>query len=394
MRAKPILPYVITPGITTAYNRVREVATRPVDPSTAVTILYGSSGSGKSEVLKKVARELAWAGEPADYAKKIIMCYGGFHPSYTRLGETQQVELAIKAGLLDNEDAVGAEKFYALLRDRWRTSGEYRNVSGETVWGWFRFIAERLGLPRPDPMACLSLWGITEEPKNRFPILLNATVRDRPSHLQEKLLLALGQSSERRHQFRSLHVIEILSKFPIVLIVDEADVLHEESLHALRQVCDDSGTPLVLGGTDRLRSRLLCHPELRPLATRVGLRIELGTVTLPDLHKSLPDMEDEIVLEVFRQGGEFFRTISILLIHLRRFQVRNPRARITREVVQLEAARVLTAAGVKGTKARVSREVAPVFSGEDLGVDLSSETIQGEPAVDRPAAARAVLKVG
>jgi hypothetical protein len=242
-------------------------------------------------------------------------------------------------------------------------------------------------------MDCLPLWEIPETIKNRCPIVLEAMVKDTPSMLDAKLLGALGCAQERWF-FRSMFLKDLLRKMPIVLIVDEADMLGEDCLHALRQLCDYTTTPLVLGGTDRLRTRLLSNPLLRPLATRVGVRVELGGVTLPDLRKSLPGMEQEIVAEVFHQGGETFRTICILLGGLRTFQEANPGRRITREIIQVVAKRVLTATGTRAPRETREGHEDLVFTADDLGVEHVPAMSNARMNVERPPVARAARKVG
>lgn len=383
MKPKPILPYVTTPGLTVAYNRVREVATKSVDVTTACTILYGGAGSGKSTLIRKLLRDLAWAQEPAWYVERIRQL------SLAELSAGRAVELARATGVVDDDNE---EAFYALFNAQWTEDRRFTQP-GEWVWGKLRFLADRLGRPRPDPLACLPLFGIHETVTHRLPILLEAMVKDEPSLVEQKLLVALGCNQERWH-FRSLFLRDILYKLPIVLIVDEADTLHEDCLHSLRQLCDYSGTPLVLAGTDRLRARLLSTPALRPLATRVGMRIELGTVTLPDLRKSLPGMEQELVAEVFRQGGEYFRTICIILGGLRDFQDANPGRKITREIVQMVARRVLSATGLAAPPRSRTRQDPLVFTPEDLG-DEERDPRDDLRAVEAPpAAARAARKAG
>ena len=371
------------PGLTVAYNRVHEVATKPADVTTAATIIYGGSGSGKSELFKKLRRDLVWPREPGWYVEKIR--YVGL-ADFTNW---QAVEAARVAGVWDEDNE---EAFFALWDEQWNL--DRRHVQcGEWVWAKLRFLAERLDRPYPDPMDCLPLWGITETIKNRCPIVLEAMVKDTPAMLDAKLLIALGCPQERWF-FRSMFLKDLLRKMPIVLIVDEADMLGEDCLHSLRQLCDYTATPLVSGGTDRLRTRLLSNPLLRPLATRVGMRIELGTVTLPDLRKSLPGMEQEIVAEVFHQGGETFRTICILLGGLRTFQEANPGRRITREIIQVVAKRVLTATGTRAPKETRECQEDLVFTAEDLGVEHAPVMGQARMDVGHPAAGRAARKVG
>ena len=391
MKPKPILPFVTTPGLTVAYNRLREVASAPVDVTTAVTIIYGASGTGKTELFRKVRRELAWDGPAAEFTHRIL---GGEGP--VSFDPQRIADLMEKIGFLNQESEEEAEAVLSILRERKRQGGYgvLDKVPSTVLWDWFHFITEQLGYPRPDPVACLPLWGIAGSVKTRYPIILEARINDRPHQLDRKILEALGQHGRPHYYFAQIRLIDLLKRMPVVLIVDEADMLHGDSLHALRQLGDYSGTPLVLGGTDRLRTRLLSHPDLRPLATRVGMRIELGSVSLPDLRRSLPGMEDEIVVEVFRQGGERFRTICIILGGLQKFQAANPGRRISREVVQTVAKRVLSAMGVTAAKPSRRTERELVFTPEDLGEELGDGAARSDPEEAQPAVARAMRKAG
>jgi DNA transposition AAA+ family ATPase len=130
---------------------------------------------------------------------------------------------------------------------------------------------------------------------------------------------------------------------PVLLIVDEADMLKAETLHDARQLCDSTRTPLVLAGTRLLEARLQRDPRLRPLATRVATQIELGAVTLKDLQAALPDLAEQVVLAIWQAGRGQFRTITLLLKELHKFQEANPGRRLTRKAVALAAEHLLAA---------------------------------------------------
>ena len=231
-----------------------------------------------------------------------------------------------------------------LLADRFRME-DVRQISHFTFWGWCRWLATRLGRTAPSALAGLQLWEIDEEVSGRYPILIQGTVEDRPRDLEVKLLAQLESPDNpaRRIIDRWLRLRDILEDMPILLIVDEADMLKAEVLHNIRQLCDSARTPLVLAGTRLLESRLQRDPRLRPLATRVATQIELGAVTLKDLQAALPGFTEQVILAIWQAGRGQFRTITLLLKILQKFQEENPGRRLTRKAVALAAEHLVAA---------------------------------------------------
>jgi len=330
-----LLPFIWTRGNRRAYNRIKEVAKGRVDSTSDITIVYGCSGSGKSELLEKICRDLAWEGPPGHYVRALST-----ERSYVEYDMEAAEECARSIGVIDGGDGRRAAE---LLDSRFEQE-KLRTVSGTTLAGWLTWIARRLGQPTPDPVTLLPLHGITEKVPGRYPILLTASIKDSGSTLEVKLLQALeGEGRWRWSHSRYFHLSRILEDMPIIPLLDEADTLSRDALHSFRQLCDGARMPLVLGGTRALESRLISDPRLRPLATRVGMRIELARLTLPELRSALPDLPERVVLAIWKSAGGEFRTVCLILKALQRLRQENPGRRVGQKAVAIAAAQVLAA---------------------------------------------------
>jgi hypothetical protein len=209
---------------------------------------------------------------------------------------------------------------------------------------WLIWAAWRSGRRAPSPIGLLPLRGIAEKVRGRYPIAVKARVKEPPASLQEQLIRALGMEDRWGWSHsRSFRLFDALRVFPILLLVDEADTLEPDSLHSIRQLCDQMRVPLVLLGTKRLESRLLLDARLRPLATRVGMRIELGRVTLAELQSAIPDVPQKSVLAIWKSSAGEFRTICLILKVLQRIRQDNPGRRVNQKVVGIAIAQVLAA---------------------------------------------------
>jgi len=334
-----ILPFIWTRGNRRAYNRVVEVASGKVDSTSDTTIIYGVSGSGKSELSEKLCRDLAWEG-PVGFYVRII----GDEHNYSEFSLSEAVEFARKVGVITARDG---DRGRQLLASRFQMDRLDR-VGGATLSQWLIWVARRLGQPAPDPVALLPIRGITEEVRGRYPILVKARVRESPASLEVKLLQSLEAGSRWNWSHsRYFRLLDLLALVPIVLLLDEADTLDPESLHSIRQLCDQTQVPLVLLGTRSLEACLLSDRRLRPLATRVGARLELGRVTLPELRSALPDLPEKIVLAIWRSSEGHFRTVLLILKALQRLRQEQPGRRVSQKAVAIAAEQVLVARPVE-----------------------------------------------
>ncbi len=302
-------------------------------------VLVGDYGLGKTSLLGWVLAKFSWP-EPTFLILNRIQDHDGGR----RYNLAAVLEIAERLGIVEERNRARGHLFFRLHFQ----AVDAPAVGGLTVLRWLKDVAVKLGKPRPDPLKCLFLFGI--EAEHRIPILVTAEVGDTVHSLSLKILDALGV---RIHAggwlaLRS-RLREILDLLPVVLFIDQADLLERNVLESLLPLGDGTATPICLAGAEQLADRLRAGREkgLRAIGTRVGVHIRLTELTLPELSDALPALGREAILALWSAGQGNFRTINMILESLARLQQENPGLRLTRRSIDIAAEDVLARGPLK-----------------------------------------------
>lgn len=332
-------PFVVTRAVKRIAHPCHELARG----DRQFLLLVSSSGQGKTAVLRWLRARLLWE-EPLEHVIETITDAeqgGDVAPWYTPESALAFAEsiLLVDPGTRDHAVA------FLDKRIQWTDHGR---VVGPDFRHWLDQLADSLGRPRPDALSLLRLYGIGNEVSTRYPVLVTGIITDTGRSLLMKLCEEL-QLPQLRGYTRSsaMYLRNWLRKLPVVIFLDEADTLSVEALREFQQVCSETGTPFLLSGTEQLVGRLHRNPQLRPLATRVELRMDLGYATAADLQAAFPHLAHEIVLTVWAASGRNFRIAIHIVDLLEEIRREKPGARLSKKAVAAVAQRVLAARAIR-----------------------------------------------
>ncbi len=342
-----------TPTTLIPTRPVKRAAHRAVDLAKGLIrllLMISESGGGKTSTIRWIVQKLSWPHPISHYMDLVRDAEGGDeYCSFSgiphgRLYLEDVVGFAMKIGLVTTETRDQAEEF---LERRFTSTREW--IKGSAVCYWLEWLAARLGQPRPDALALAPLRGIPEEIKWRFPIHITGSIMETPRSLIMKIVAALelGEAPEARNWYRYSFVTGWLRKIPVVFFLDEADTLSIECLRTFQQLCEDTATPFCLAGTQQLVGRLLRDPRLRPIATRIEVRVDLGRVAAGDLQEAFPQYASDIILAVWTASGKNWRIAAHIIQGLEELRRERPGVRIGKRAVAAVAQQVLAARAIR-----------------------------------------------
>jgi hypothetical protein len=302
-----------------------------------VLLLVAAYGMGKTRFCEMVVERLAWEFPLEKYVRQI---QGQKSRAEVVFSFGDALALGRECGLVDETNRRSATEFLEEICDARRWS---EDLGGYGIWLWLDALARKRGRPGPDPFRLLPLFGIAGQPAHRYPLLITGEGTDTPGGLCAKLLRALQPTIRIPKTYRRFQLQDLLREMPIVLLVDEADMLSVDCLHMTRQLCDQTGTPYLLAGSKRLVARLEATPDLRALASRVEAQVTLDGATAADLREAYPDLPNEILLAVWTASGRSFRTAALIAKMLRGLREAFPERRLNRRAVAFAASQVLAA---------------------------------------------------
>lgn len=340
MRAQT--PLIVTRGMKRAAHQLHELASG----KRRCLLLVAGSGLGKSVFYRWACEKLAWP-YPLEYYWEFIQDAETTSPdlggSYT---VSEAVAFAEKIGLVDVSTRDRATE---LLSKRFDYFIEEGSIFGPMLASWLEGLADQLGQPRPDALSLLQLRGISADDARptRFPLLITGSVTDNPRSITLKIYDALRPDIARgRTYYRGLRVEESLRKLPVALLFDEVDTVSWEVVRTFQQICESTNTPFCLAGTEQLVGRLMRDPRLRPIATRVELRVSLGFVTAGDLQQAFPQYTSDVILAVWAASGKNWRVAAHIIQELEEVRRERPGGRIGKRAVAAVAQQVLAARAI------------------------------------------------
>jgi len=326
------LPLIITRSFRRGWNAGLDL----VRGSILFLIIYGASGAGKSDLLRRIVADAHWE-YPLQYYIELASEDDRAFGTYDLKGV---LDAAHDLGLITPD---GRERAARIVRANFEVIS-LEEIGPHSMWFVFQRLARQMGQPGPDYLPYFRRFFLSEEVKGRFPILDTAEINDTPHERFGKILSAMDQPARRTTAFTMKNKLrDILLSVPCVVFQDEADLLDWETIHALRGLCEGTRTPLCLVGTDLLRSRLERDHRLWTLATRVATCVELKRPIIADLEEALPNVDRAVVAALWEAGARNFRTINLILQSFQELQQENPGLKLTRRAVARAAERVLAA---------------------------------------------------
>lgn len=214
------------------------------------------------------------------------------------------------------------------------------------VQDWAERTVRAQRWPEADQARVLVQLGLEEYARAApaIPIPIRARSTSSSSYLRSAFLASIHPGPMPPRTFDAERVIdEIARQLPILLLVDEADLLDEPALTLCREWNDLFGVGLVLLGTPVLLEMITGHRKLKPLADRMNCGVvKMGRPTLADLSECFPQFRPDIVSRIWQRAGPSFRVAHSIALGIQDSLERRP-ARVTRKLVDIIADSLPTA---------------------------------------------------
>ncbi len=191
-----------------------------------------------------------------------------------------------------------------------------------------RFIAAVRGVLNGDyDEAMVVLWGIGGEGKTESlayttnldlgaePVFLRAAAWWNMTSLLQALCKALGATKHRHHHPMAENITEKLSEERRIIFVDEADYLAKKPalLDALRDFYDQTRTPIVLAGMEKLAIKIYNHGRF---SRRVAKWVEYAGLLKEDVRKVADELcdtsiDNDLITDLWtRSQGNIARVVA------------------------------------------------------------------------------------
>lgn len=157
-----------------------------------------------------------------------------------------------------------------------------------------------------------------------------------PAAMLSKICYEINGMRPNRVDFAKRAIIEELDRRQMILLIDEADRLVMRNIEHLRDLIEDTGTPIVLIGEPSIYGRLVARNRIKERVKRV---VEFGPVTDEDVVyfgmkacdlKILPDSAVELV----RRSKGSFRLLYHLMVETERKAKANKLKEVTIDMIE------------------------------------------------------------